>query len=861
MRAQGTGKKDGRFLTAVVSVLAIAVVSCIVVGVRFYRSVGFDPAVLRQAAGDRGTIFTDRYGRELRSLPDALGERGNWVPVGDVPEVVRNAFVAAEDKRFARHPGFDWIAIIRALRANIAKGRIVSGASTISQQVVRMACAGGQGPPCGEAPERHPAGRTYGGKLVEIVQSIKLEKTFTKDVILEYYLNNVPMGNNIVGIATAARAYFGSPVGNLSASEAALLASLPKAPSSLNPYGDGAERLRERRDWVLTRMERLGYLTEAEAGRARSEAPRYRKLAFAAAAPHVTDMLLRRGIAGGRVRTTIDLNIQDAVRKMLASHAERLRHRGAAQAAAIVVHNPTRDVLAAVGSVEYSGRDGGYNNGVRALRSAGSTLKPFLYGLALETGETTASLLDDIERTYRSREGQYAPLNYDRREYGPVKVRTALGSSLNLSAVRMLQRVGERRFYDVLQRLGLINHPDRGPDHYGLGMAIGNPEVSPEQLAAAYAALANYGVFEPVRYVLSVEPSVRGGAPAVQAPGTRRRERTYLLLPQTAYIVTDMLADPTARMLTFKRSRTMMDFPFRLSVKTGTSTFYRDLWTVGYTPEYTVAVWVGNFDGSPTRYLSGSTAAAPIFSDIMSYLYRYSSPVAFQRPRGVVRFDICGYSGMRPTDNCPHRVRELFIAGTEPTEACSFHRAGPERHELAAPFAGWLYRKSRTDSAGRFRLSGFGDDLRAVFQDPWEGVEERLDEPVVRIRTAAASGTMSPTPDREEGARDRPRGHYSIGAEEVPSGRPGATEGADVRIVYPLDRDRFVRDRFTEDQFIRFQAVVDRTVAYVDWFVNGRLYKRTGPPYQTYWPLRSGTYRITAVTPDDAGDSIRLAVE
>lgn len=830
-------------------VLRIALSGVLVLGIAvlagalwFYRSVGFDPALLAEKAGDRGTIFTDRYGRELRSLPDAAGERGRWVRIDDVPAVVRNAFIAAEDERFYRHRGFDSIAIVRALWTNIAKGRTVSGASTISQQVVRMASADDR------------ARRSYGAKLVEVIRSAKMERSFTKDQILEYYLNNVPMGNNLVGVDAGARSYFGTSLGRLSASEAALLASLPKAPSTFNPYGSGADRLRERRDWVLGRMETLGYLEPAQAQQAREEAPRYRKLAYASEAPHVIDMLLRQGTTGGKVRTTIDRDVQIGVQEIVASHAERLRHRGASQAAAIVVHTPTREVLAAVGSLDYSLRDGGYNNGFRALRSAGSTLKPFLYGLALESGETVATLLEDVERTYRSREGQYSPLNYDRKEYGPVKVRAALGSSLNLSAVRMLQRVGEDRFYALLQRLGLINHPERGPEHYGLGMAIGNPEVSPEQLAAAYAALANYGVYEPLRYVLS-------GKPYDQSARDDRGSRAYVLLPQTAYIVSDVLADPTARMLTFKRSRTMMDFPFRVSVKTGTSTFYRDLWTVGYTPEYTVAVWVGNFDGSPTQFLSGSTAAAPVFSDIMSYLHRQSPPVAFKRPRGVRSFEVCGYSGMLPTEHCPHRIKELFIAGTEPLEACSFHREGAKRHELAASYAGWLYEKSRTDAAGRFRLIGFGDDLGAVFQDPWEGIEGKGGGPAVRVHNASETRTTAKVRDDVVASAIRPTGRYSVGAEEHASGGKGAAAGDAIRIAYPLDRDRFVQDRFSNEQLIRFQAVVGRSVAYVDWFVNGILYKRTGPPYQTYWPLREGKYRITAVAPDNAGDSVRFTVE
>lgn len=822
-----------------VSLAALAVCAMLALGL-FLTSVGFDPELFAaDAAVGRGTVFTDRRGRELRFLPDQQGERGRWSPLGDIPVMVRNAFIAAEDERFFRHHGFDGIAILRALWANSTKGRVVSGASTISQQVIRMGYADAHRAERGWDPAG--AGRTYHDKLVEIVRSVKLERMFTKDEILEQYLNRVPMGNNLVGVETASRAYFGVPAEKLSASEAALLASLPKAPTRFNPYGDDQDRLLRRRNWVLGRMADLGFLSEEQAQAACRDRLQLRGLVFASAAPHVVDMLLQQNAAGARVRTTIDLDLQQRVQRIVSSHAERLRYRGATQAAAIVIENATMEVLASVGSMEYSDRNGGFNNGVRAYRSAGSTLKPFLYGLALESGETVSTLLEDTERTYRSREGQYSPLNFDRTEYGPVKLRSALGSSLNLSAVKMLQRVGEQRFYDLLVRLDLINHPERGPDHYGLGMAIGNPEVSPEQLAAAYAALANRGVYRKAVYIAG-----RGAATGAA---------DHLFLPQTAYIVTDMLADSTARMLTFNRSRVMMDQSFPVAMKTGTSTFYRDLWTAGFTPDYTVAVWVGNFDGSPTKSLSGSSAAGPIFSDIMAALYRHAVPAPFPRPKGVRRAAVCGYSGMRPTSGCGQVVKECFIAGTEPKQDCTFHTARTDRHELAAPYAGWLFEKAKKGSAGRFRLSGFGDDLGAVFRDPWEGREQ--EEPAVRARGIEAPGVSAPAVPAPGG-----RSHYSIGASLPADERPRAAGfDAPISIIYPLDRDRFVRDRFSGGQTVLLQAAVADPVEYVEWYVNGRLYKRAAPPYQAVWPLAEGQYRITAVTPHHGGDSVRVTVE
>ncbi len=843
----------------------------------FFSTVSFDAAMLsRYASTGRGTVFVDRYDRELRFLPDVKGERARRVPLSEIPVTVRNAFIAAEDERFYRHHGFDAAAIVRAAWSNITKRKVVSGASTISQQVVRLAYYD-----CGLKNETSKKKRTYRDKLIEIVRSIKMERMFSKDAILEQYLNRVPMGNNLVGVETASLAYFGTSVKNLSPSEAALLASLPKAPGMLNPYGEGFARLIERRNWVLGRMNTLGFLSHEQYLLAKGGKPHLKKLLFASGAPHVVDMLLQQGVAGSRVRTTIDLGIQTRVQEILASHAERLKYSGASQAAAIVIHNPTMEVLASVGSLEYSEKNDGFNNGVRAFRSAGSALKPFLYALAIESGETVATLLQDTEKKYRSREGQYSPLNFDRKEYGPVTMRVALGNSLNLSAVKMLQRMGEDRFYEMLTRLDLINRPELGSEHYGLGMAIGNPEVSPQQLATAFAMLANGGIYRPVKYVLGSQGSGAGVQGAgiggrEQKSGVRSQEsggkgvtshvslltsheKRYLLLPQTAYIISDILSDPTARALTFNRSRHMMDSPFRVAIKTGTSTFFRDLWAVGYTPDYTVAVWVGNFDGSATKNLSGSSAAVPIFADIMTWLYPQSEPTWFKQPKGITRVKVCGYSGMKPSPHCTHTLGELFITGTEPRVTCTFHTETAKRHELSAPYAGWLYDKNKTGSAGRFRLAGFSDDLNTVFQDPLEGMSNQH-EPGIQarnIKIAKSVYTASAPIGPQHGSR-----HYSIGSAAPAQAESIAARGdAVIKIVYPLDRDRFVLNGHEKNQQIKFQAVVAHPVSYVDWFVNEKLFKRTGPPYQVYWPLEEGRFRITAVTPSNIGDSVEMRVE
>ena len=776
----------------------------------------FDPAALRQPDN---TVFLDRNGRPLRFMPDARGERHITVALKDTPKALQNAFIAAEDARFYQHHGYDPVAIMRAAVDNVRAGHIVSGASTISQQVIRLT---------------YPRRRTIGDKLAEAIRSAEMERCLTKDQILELYLNRVPMGNNIVGVELASNMYFGKRCIDLNTAECALIASLPKAPSALNPVGPGLERLMERKDWTLSRMRMLGFIDGVEYDEAVHYPLKVRRPDYPLKASHLIESLLERRIKRpGPCLTTIDMDVQQRVEDIVASHTVRLKLKGAVQTAAIVIRNDTMEALAFAGSSEFSGKDNGYYDGALAPRSAGSTLKPFLYALALESGHPASELTQDTERKYWSPGGVYTPSNFDRKQYGPVTVRSALGNSLNLSAVRMLEKVGEGRFAATLGRLRLISGKDTG--RYGLGLAIGNPEVTLEDLVAAYASLANKGGWAPIRYTLH-EPITA---------------RTQIFEPQTAYIITDILSDPTARVLTFG-APLAMEFPYRVALKTGTSTKYRDLWAVGYTDDYTVGVWVGNFDGRPTRGLSGSTAAAPILADIIHYLHAGASPAQFKRPEGVVTARVCGYSGMKPTKNCKNVTEELFIAGTEPVEDCSFHKDNPDRHELPAQYAGWLYEKNRRDTAGGYRIAALADDLDEAFEGPKEAADPEAKR-CVKVR----SETVTPKPAKvKDGKPLVASGRHRV--EGGPGGLGGSTGG--IRITYPLDGDTFIADPYS-DGTILLEASLDAPAGYVEWFVDGAPYVKSRPPYQAYWKLNRGAHTFTAVDSGDNVASVRIKVE
>lgn len=770
-------------------------------------------------------IFLDRSGHLLRFMPDEKGERRINIGKDDIPDVVKKAFISIEDKRFYEHGGFDIAAILRALKDNIANGRIVSGASTISQQTVRLI---------------YPRKRTFKNKITEIFRSIRLENTIGKDEILEQYLNRVPMGNNIVGIELASRVYFGKDVKELTAAEAAVLASLPKAPSFYNPYRKNRDILFKRKDRVLSEMAKEGYISEEELKEALEyEISFNEKGSFPNSAPHLTEMLKGRDRECRSIKhTTIDINIQRAVEDILKSHRGRTGSRGGTQAASIVVHNPTMEVLAFAGSFSYSAEDKGYNNGVTALRSAGSTIKPFLYANALEQGYTASSLLEDILRRYKTPFGDYSPDNFDRKEYGPVTLRAALGNSLNISAVRMLESLELRPMYELLKRLNLINFPGEGAEHYGLGLVIGNMEVSLEELSSAYAMLANKGIYRPLRYTLNEEA----------APGER------IFSEETAYIITDILSDPSARVLTFGGVREL-DFPFKVSLKTGTSTKYRDSWAVGYTPEYTVGVWVGDFDGKPTSKITGAWGAGPILNDIVYLLHRNSPPPAYAVPENVVSTEVCGISGMSPGPSCNYITKELFIKGTGPKDTCTLHQGERYFHELPANYAGWVYDKASRLPLGSYRLKGFPRDLEEVFDDRQQDVNQFDDLPGIRVRDP--ENKEKPSFKIRESLHDND--HFTIGTQGEINGQDFS--GSDsVRIIYPLPDDRFLMDDDGR-QSIRLESVSSASLGYVDWFIDGKHYSRTGPPYNIWWDLERGRHNITAVGPNNTGDSIRITVE
>lgn len=732
-----------------------------------------------------GRVALDRHGGLLKLEPDAEGQFAIWTPAAEIPDCLRRAVVAAEDKRFYYHPGFDPIAIVRAFASNVASGRTVSGASTITQQVVRLI---------------EPRPRTYSSKLIELLKAVKMEAQLTKEEILELYLNLSPMGGNIRGVGLAAHVYFGKSVESLNPAEAASLAVIPRSPTRLDPARQSGLKLAlAKKDQLLRNMAALGWLSQRELQASTGDSIRFLKRDLPGQAPHVTDSIFRTPIPGGsRIRTTIDLEIQRETERILRSHRSRLAGLGVNQAAAVVMSVPDCELLALAGSLEYGPRDLGYNNGATARRSAGSTLKPFLYALALDKGYQAYSRIPDTFRSYRTPRGDYLPSNADRRSYGPVTIRAALGNSLNVSAVKMLESVGIHDFYRTLGRLGIVRPGDPGADHYGLGLAIGNMEVQLLELVQAYGTLANSGRFRRI--------GVIKGKP---------EDFTRIFSPEAAYVITHILSDPSARLLTFGNPGNL-DFGFHMPFKTGTSANYRDSWIVGYTPRRVIGVWAGAFNGARSAGATGATACGPILQDLVRSLYKSARPSQFLAPEGIDRARICWMSGDRATPACPYTNLELVIKKNSSPPMCGLPHES-ERFYLGSNYARWLHRREESQGERRFMLS--------------PQAEER--EP--RIASRAESFAVSAGPE--------------------PVG-----ELAPISIVNPHDSDIFVTSRRHTNR-IRFRAVARPIVSTVTWFVNGMEVAKTPPPYEFFWEPIRGKHTVHAVTPQKKAAKIVIQVE
>ena len=563
----------------------------------------------------------------------------DYIPIYEIPEFLQRVFIISEDKRFYSHRGVDWPARLSAMWQNLRALDAVRGASTISEQVVRML---------------HPRPRILWSRWLEGFEAQKLEKAFSKPEILEFYLNEVPYASNRRGIVQAARFYFDRDLDTLSRKEILSLAIMVRAPTTLD--------IRKNRNLILKPLARLtesvmreGLIDKKAASDILKENIRTRVSDLTVDAGHFIDFLHRERSSflrpiKGRVITTLDSSLQFKAKMILDNRLNALSEKMVKNGAVLITHNRTHEVLAWVVSGRRSvNTPGSWIDAVSTPRQPGSTLKPFVYALALENGWSAATIIDDSPLTEPVGTGLHSYNNYSRIHYGKLTLRDSLGNSLNVPAVRTLQYIGIEKFLSCLQRLEMqsLCQP---PDFYGDGLVLGNGEITLFELVQAYATLANQGLYYPLRFLLNEEP--RTGYPV------------RIFTPESASLIGNILSDSSARKLEFGDDG-LLNFPVQTAVKTGTSNDYRDAWAVGYNNEYTVGVWMGNLDRTAMARITGAKGPAMVLRSLFAELNRNrDTEPLFLSPR-LVQADVCRDSGLPGEGDCPV-YSEWFVPGSKP---------------------------------------------------------------------------------------------------------------------------------------------------------------------------------------------------
>lgn len=607
-----------------------------------------NPKLLTEREFPQTTKIFDRNGTLLYQI--YANENRTLVPLSSIPKNLVNATIAIEDKDFYTNPGFDVNAILRAAIADFS-GKPIQGGSTITQQLIKSTLL---------TPEV-----SITRKIKEIVLAFWAERLYSKNQILEMYFNQVPYGGTAWGIEAASETYFGKNVKDLDLAQCAFLAGMPQAPTSYSPYGDNPTLWKQRQKDVLNKDYELKYITLEQKNNALKENLTFKTPEIPIYAPHfvmyVKDLLIQKyGLAmvekgGLNVTTSLDLNLQQDVQQIVTDEVNQDAYLNLTNGAALVTNPKNGDILAMVGSKDYNAQDNGNVNLTTSLRQPGSSIKVVTYATALSDGFTAASILDDSPITFNiAGSTPYSPVNYDGKFHGKVPLRIAFANSFNIPAVKVLQKVGIPAMVNMAKQMGVSTWGN--PDQYGLSLTLGAAETKMTDMATVYGTIANLGKkvdLDPILKVSNYDNSVSY---------QKQEELPNLVLdPGVAYIISNILTDNNARSLEFGANSPLNISNHTVSVKTGTSDNKRDNWTIGFTPQSLVAVWVGNNDNSPMSQTlaSGITGAAPIWNKIMTLLLGNTSNAPEPMPDDVI------------TKKCQGR-NEYFIKGTENTNDCYF---------------------------------------------------------------------------------------------------------------------------------------------------------------------------------------------
>ncbi len=741
-------------------------------------------------------LFTDRYGTFLaEGADDENAPLGFWDPPQALPKRIVSCLLAVEDKRYYHHFGVDLRALLRALVNNLS-GHPRQGASTIAMQVARL---------------QRPGKRTLWRKVCEMGTAAWLIRKYGHENVLRHYLKIVPQGNRMHGVAYAARRYFQKPVADLSWAEAAVLASLPRAPGRMNLYqSEGRRKAFERAELILGLLHQNRIL-DAETLAISQRQLRSLEIPIKESRPyHSYHAILRlqEAVNGANaytkpITTSVDLPLQEMVDSLAGEAIERLRERGAGNVAVIVAEKETGAIRSYLGSDLYADKNfAGAINYATTRRSAGSTLKPFIYALGMETGAfSPATVLADLPFNLSHPGGQYSVANYDERYLGPLLYRKALANSRNVPAVQVLKTVGVAGAYDLFRQLGLATD-DKSASVYGLGLAIGGLYVTLEDLVAAYGVLANDGRAFTLRWFDTPEATAR----------------TQLIPEDVARQITLFLADPLARLPTFGRMGPL-EYPFPVAVKTGTSQGFRDAWAVAYSAEYIVGAWIGHPDHDRMKQVNGLDAAQ-LVKGILLFLHpkqrRGVNEVPFPPPQDAMGYQLsklCQLSGELATARCSQAVLEYLATG--PSTHCRVHQS----------FA--VDRRTET---------------LAIPATPLENVEIRS-YAVLPPQFAAWAGVHGYSP---------------------PPSPVNESPFAGIAIEAPVDGTvfRFHPDTPRQLQSIALRASVTPNVPEIVWYVDGEPFQKVAYPYTTRWHLRAGSYALQARFPhaNIQSDTINITV-
>ncbi len=814
-------------------ILTLVGLACLLGGLgTFWYSLFFDlPPIdsIPEHLNQPSIRITDRNGRLLYEILSQSGGRHAVVALKNIPDCMRQATIAVEDKNFYTNPGLDAGGMLRALWINLQGGETLAGGSTITQQVARSLLL-----------KDEMSERSLRRKLRESLLAWELTRAYSKDEILALYLNQTFYGGFAYGVEAAAQTYFDKPASGLLLPECALLAGLPQTPALYNPF-DHPDAAKERQSVVLGLMQKDGFITPQEEQQAAQTPLSYNAAPFPIRAPHFVwmvksrvDELIQTGELDPRaslvVRSSLDLNAQTIAEQAVARQIEKFKSAGGMDhnvnnAAVVVLDAHLGQVLALVGSADYfNPAISGAVNMATAARQPGSAFKPFIYAESFNpavppTGPmapwTAATPILDVQTVFPAHGGQsYIPSDYDENEHGLVPARVALASSLNIPAVATLQKVGLANMLRLANRLGITSLGN--PDQYDLSLALGGGEMSLLQLGNAYSAFANGGYLPGKTPGLLIEIRDADGSLLYQPPPTPREQ---IFDPRVAWLISDILSDDNARLLGFGRNSTLkIERP--AAVKTGTTTNFHDNWTVGYTPSLVVGVWVGNSDYQAMRDVNGLTGAAPIWQEIIRALLRGKPVETFIRPEGLVQQAVCTLSGRLPTPLCAGTGLEWFLDGTQPTQ--------PDN----------VYKQIWLDSAS----GGL-----ANAETPFERRQALtvLDLPVQAQRWAHSQGLRLLSDYRTYGYFPFSANTAQPAGLNMLSPLPGA--------VYSLSSQLS-----SSVQQLPVQTLAGPELTGVSlWADGGQLASFSAGPYVTWWPLSAGAHRFWAQGVNAAGQVVR----